>query len=597
MRILLLWQSLEAAGEDLDPERVSHNLQRVFSPLFNRPPKATVRRNPAMGMVFLELPVRGWKPPFFEEDEQTWAVAVEYPIDARPALEADGRHVRQEAVLPALCRGLQDNPARLLRDMAPPFSLVWASKQTGETFVQNDGLGQAQLFEYQDSRLWAMTNKMFALKALGIELELEPEDWAARWTLPWFPFDRTGYRRGRFLGPGTQVRLDSQGVARTTHDVLAEWVNPGNLSQADCLELARCSLLRHIRAAMPLWEKPTAGLTGGWDTRAVVALLRASGVEFSARVKGHPEHYDVIIASELAKIAGFDLRVQDYPGLPADNTDDCRRCISRALLWQAGYMETGQHKEFLVHQGHLNGFVNIMGQHGEIGRARFATRIEAKKFREEEYQEQLIIKLIGNMPSFTRRKFPERVREFVREAYRRADRYGLIGLARLDFFYLCEGNRRWASGSLNSQPGVVITPFLNPGYIRATFGYVGHGKEANPFHRHIIAAYAPEWLTAPYVRDLRRASLREKRFSPPPRSEGEAAVAESWRQRTGTRNYDPVLYWKEIGAPIIREALAEGGFWTEIFDPDLTEQQWHTAPDHLAIVHLLPQVLGGRLPS
>lgn len=65
----------------------------------------------------------------------------------------------------------------------------------------------------------------------------------------------------------------------------------------------------------------------------------------------------------------------------------------------------------------------------------------------------------------------------------------------------------------------------------------------------------------------------------------------TWRQSTGTTHYDHLLYWKEVGQPIIREALAEGGFWSEIFDPELTEQQWQASPDVLAVMHLLPLVL------
>lgn len=594
MRIVLLWHHLKGAREDLDPERVSQNLEAVFSPLIDRLPTATIRRNSAMRMVFLELPVRGWRPPFFEEDEQTWALALEYPIDGRVVLEANDIPVSRDAFLPILCRNLQSTPALLLRDMAPPFSLVWASKQSGETFVQNDGLGQAQLFEYRDSRLWAFTNKLFALKALGIELELELEDWAARCTLGRFPLDRTGYKRTRLLEPGSQVRLSSVGVSGTRHDVLAEWVNPGPLSQADCLELARDSLLRQIKAAMPLWEKPTAGLTGGWDTRAVVASLRFLGAEFSARVRGQPARYDVIIASELAKIAGFDLRVQQYPGFPPESAEDCKRSILLALLWQAGYMVTGQHKEFLPNRGRLQSFVNIMGQHGEIGRGFYAWMIQATTLRVDQYEEHLVQKLIGRMPPFMRPLFQEPVREFIQEAYREAGRYGHAGLAKLDVCFLREGNRRGLSGSLNAQPGVVFAPFLNPDFIRATFGYQSHGKEHNPFHRHIIAAHAPDWVNVPYVRDLHRASRTERKLDRLEPARGEAVPPSSWRQCTGTANYDNRLYWNTVGAPIIREALAEGGFWTELFDPELAKEQWETAPDRLAMVHLLSKALEGE---
>jgi hypothetical protein len=46
-----------------------------------------------------------------------------------------------------------------------------------------------------------------------------------------------------------------------------------------------------------------------------------------------------------------------------------------------------------------------------------------------------------------------------------------------------------------------------------------------------------------------------------------------------------------VGKPIIDEALAQGGFWTEVFDPDLGQKEWHIAPNDLAMLYLMPQVL------
>src|SRR5882724_2274928 len=119
-------------------------------------------------LVLLELPVVGWKPAFCREDEETWALAPDYPINARSALAMKGTSVDDDGVLPALGRELQAAPAALLEELVPPFSLVWSSKRMGQTFVQTDGLGQSQLFEFQDGRLWALSNKILAFRALGV---------------------------------------------------------------------------------------------------------------------------------------------------------------------------------------------------------------------------------------------------------------------------------------------------------------------------------------------------------------------------------------------------------------------------------------------
>jgi len=199
VRIFLLWRRIGASGPPFDPQGVGSDLQKLFSPLFRAPFMTKTMQNSSASLVLLELPVVGWKPAFYEEDAETWAVAPDYPINARSALAMRGTSVDDDGVLPALGRELRAAPAALLQELAPPFSLVWSSKRTGQTFVQTDGLGQSQLFEFQDGRLWALSNKILAFRALGVALEPESEQWAVRATLGWFPLEMTGYKRIRFL--------------------------------------------------------------------------------------------------------------------------------------------------------------------------------------------------------------------------------------------------------------------------------------------------------------------------------------------------------------------------------------------------------------
>ena len=599
MKVFLLWHRNGDFGQDLDPYRVASSLQKQFSPLFSCAPTVRIRENAAAAFVCLELPVRGWKPTFFQEDARTWACAVDYPIDARPVLQANGIVFEEDYVLPALGRALRGNPAPFIREMAPPFSMLWGSKDTAEMFVQNDGLGQSQLFEYQDGRFWAITNKIVALKALGVSLELDYEQWAVRTALSWFPSNLTGFKKLRFLDPSTQLHLNQNGVHRTTCDILSEWVNPDDLSLEECRELARCSLIDQIKAAMPLWEKPSAGLTGGWDSRAVIGTLRTLSADFTVRVKGQPEKFDVPIASELAKIAGLDLEIRTSYGLPPEDADDCKRCISLALLWQMGYMWSEEHKSFLWEKRCLDGGqVNIMGQHGEIGRGTYEKAIRAWEVTEEQYEELLVQLLTKDMPSFMRTGLRERVYEIVREAYRFTGKYGCTGPARLDLFRLYERTRRRNSGSLNSQTGLVFAPFLNPNYIRATFAYRRQGgafydfkEQLNPFHRHIIATNAPDWANVTYADVLEGREKKRRIKEALAMPQREPVSVGNWKQSNGKDYYNFGLYWKVVGKPIIDAAISQGGFWTEVFDPLLAEKEWHNAPDDLAMLHLIPQVL------
>src|SRR5688500_1218448 len=105
------------------------------------------------------------------------------------------------------------------------------------------------------------------------------------------------------------------------------------------------------------------------------------------------------------------------------------------------------------------------------------------------------------MPAFLRPGLKDAVRETVYSAYRAGERYGLEGLGRVDFFCLNEFTRRKGAEVHAWQARAVIAPFLNPGFIRAVFGYPAR-RESNVFHRHIIAANAPDWVGVPFNDEL-----------------------------------------------------------------------------------------------
>jgi hypothetical protein len=556
---------------------VCQKLQKLFFPVFNTELKTQILEDPMFSLVFLHLPVKGWKPPFFEDDHQTWAAAVDYPLNIHSTVRDQGKQFEQP-ILPVLARALEKDPVPFLKSLAPPFSLIWRSKERSEFFVANDGLGQSQLFEYNNGHCWALTNKIAAFSALDLPLVPLPGEWAVRSTLGWFPLNMTGFKHIQFVGPATQFRLNAEGIHKTNFEILDEWLKDHNLSSEECLELARESLLHQIRSVQPHWEKPSVGLSGGWDSRAVVSSLLYLNVDFAARVRGLPERVDVEVAKNLAQIAGFPLKHNATGGLPPDDLDMCRRSILLSLRWQAGYMVTHKHKSFLAEKPYLDGGrVNVMGQHGEIGRGYYYKTIKGSRLTGEQYEENLLKKLLQNTPPFIRKEHHNFISDVIRESYHQADGYDLSDVSRLDFFYLYERTRRWASGSLSSQTGLVFAPFLNPDYIRAVFAYEVSPKQDNPFHTYIITRNAPQWINVPFARDLKTGE------SP--------ADATTWKIPLRHASYDSNLYWQTVGKRLITETLSEEGIWTEVFDPNLTREQWQVAPDALMMLSLLPQAI------
>jgi len=610
MLTFVVWKSKRAGerADGLDPDRVGERLRSVFSPVFEGPPAAVVRSAGSAHLAFLELPIKGWRPGYFASDGKSWALAGDYPLNARTVLASRGIPTSMSETLPTLGAALERDPEPLLKDLTPPFSLIWSPAPAGgrdegagrATYIHNDGLGQAQLFAYEDDEIWAVTNRIFALEAVGVTLEPDAEAWAARFAISWFPLDLTGYKNVRLLAPGTRVRLDDLGVHESRHDVISDWVHPPARSREDCLELGLHSLRSIFEESMQHWECPTVGLSGGWDSRALTSILRSLDAEVSLRVRGSPGRYDVMISTELARIADLHVRVKNEGGYPPEDTAGMRRSISQALVWQGGHMSIPKHKTFLARKDYLDGgVVNVMGQHGGFGKADFAVKTGAADLDPSQYENRLVEVVLKKMPPFMRPEMQDRVRDLVVQSYRQADSYGVEGLARLHFYFMYEYTRRWASATLSSQPGLVIAPYLSPDFIRACYGFPLEEIPVKPFHSYITGKLAPDWSDVLYEDQVTDEDVESGRLQPVKLKSRKRRVHEQtkWKVPRKHKKFSTSLYWRTIGEPLIAEAFEQGGFWTAIMDRDLARKTWDerpgkVAPDAIAIGHVLPSVIG-----
>ncbi|NOT30807.1 MAG: hypothetical protein HOP15_10215 [Planctomycetes bacterium] len=606
MKTFLLWRARDGAPE-LAPALVGERLAALYAPILEPGATLTTRSVGDVHLAWIELPVLGFHAPFFEQDEHGWAFAPDYPLNARRLLRAREALPKNDgSVLVRLACELERQRETLLRDLIPPAALIWSRARSDEVRVQNDGLGQAQLYEHEGRGPWALTNRPCALRALGIMLEPVALDWATRFTTHWFPQHTSGFAGISMLAGGTQLRLTRAGIERSRFDPLGEWVHPPARSREDNLELGRHALLNHLSDAMELWEKPSVGLSGGWDSRCVAACLRVLGADFELRVRGQETHFDVLISAELARMAGLPHRIKSEGGIPSATVAGLRASLAKALLWQAGNYTTLKHKNFLAKAGKDRldgGVVNVMGQHAGIGKADFAKKIRAWEHPEGRFEEHLLAELMADAPPILRPELRDAVRETLRASYRAARDYGLAGRGPLHFFFLNEYTRRWGSATAAGQTGLVVTPFLTPDFIRACYGMPEAELVEKPMHRYITGLHAPDWAAYPYTDQATEDDLRSGLIPPVevPREEGEAAEQDlpRWRQTARHRKFHYKYYWKDVGLPLLEEAFAQPGFWSELFDPDMAREQWKTckgAADLLAISHLLPQVLAGKLP-
>ena len=273
-----------------------------------------------------------------------------------------------------------------------------------------------------------------------------------------------------------------------------------------------------------------------------------------------------------------------------------------ALRWQSGQMEPKKHKTFLSRKPHLpTGVVNVMGQHAGLGKADFVVKIAAWELREAAYEDALVDKLSAGMEARLHPARREHVREAIRAAYRQADAVGLAdGHARLHYFFLYEYTRRWGSVATASQPGVVVTPYLNPGFIRAAYAYPQPDIRHRPFHKHLHATYCQDWAHVPLEDQATEEDVKAGRIRPVelPKKKGEFHKEEKWKKGRRYGKFSNFRYWRDVARPLLEGARGAGGFWAEVLDPALASGDWEhdtfrKVADPLVVTHLAADEVAG----
>jgi hypothetical protein len=580
----------------IEPKRVAKRLTEVFDPLFQDLPKPVILTTDSATLIYLNPSVRGWKTPHFQESHDTWALAPQYPIDAGRVLASRDIKVPDRKVLPALGKALVRDTRAVLRELSPRFLLIWGDKDRDEIRLQTDGLGYSELYHYESKGLWAYTNKIFALKALDIALELEIKQWGVRWALRYFPLDLTGYKSIKFVKSASQIVIRGSRPVHQTTDVLSDWLNRDALVGLDAPELARNSLHEYIGAFLPQASRFQLSLTGGWDTRTVVAAFRAKHSNLRCSVSGLPGRADVVIAKQLAAISGIDLHSRGIGVLPSSTIKDCRESIRKAIVWQAGYRTVDKHKMFQSH-GHRFGRSSVVvgGYFGGVFKSYLLRRGKIGATGEGATLDALVTLMLKHRNRYQSRRQQQFNLEVVEQACRQVWRTGGdIGLSEAEnwnLYNMLERCRRREAHSVFAKHAFIFTPLLNPGFIRAYFASTLPMNLDLALNRHILRTDAPDWEQIPFAGSAEPHGLL---FHPSEDSEGsleDVGEIGDWRLPTSRRNYSPDDYWREVGKELFEEATERDGPWRTIFDLKKVRKRWQKNADAIVVSHILAEEL------
>jgi hypothetical protein len=584
MQLLLAWHKSGILSET-NTDRTTQRLIKDALPIFEPEPETQSFECSCAALIYAELPVEGWTTPFLHTNESAVNLSLQYPLNLNAvAKDLNLSNIPGTHTLAAVCGAIDAHAKTLIECLDPPYSLLRFNRKSEHLTILQDGLGMNPLYVYEDGETWAVTNRIFALRALNLLLIPVIEEWAVRFLIGWIPLDGTGFQRIRQAAPGEHFRLDSNGIKSKRYNALQHWVTPTTppTSHEEICDRAAKGVQDRIHSIAPHWETPRFGLSGGYDSRALAAAFMAAGEPMRPFVGNWTGQRDVEIAVQLAELAGLEINVRGKakknPKTRKNHSPDeqngedpleiFERGVRVALLWQAGQ------GEFLNNFGYdhiRGGIIDIRGQHGEIGRGYYNRRLAFPPENDAECLRRLKVSLVNHRAfSLMHKEIRYAAMDLLNRAWNHGKNYVESPHELLDFFYLYERTRRWSPTLLGQRTGLVVSPLLNVDFIHSSFQLKSLEKINAPFHRKIIDQGAPIWRDVPFLSELKQnetidefnasGSLRDLKW----RLRGLLSARRRAKQpeRRG-------VFWAGEGKPLLEEAITNGGLWCEIWNPKL----------------------------
>ena len=296
------------------------------------------------------------------------------------------------------------------------------------------------------------------------------------------------------LGPGGYAVFDHGTPVRSS--LHKRWVPSFEPSTP---ERAIGTLERFVRCALTQRDKPSLGLSGGLDSRFLLALFsHLSKDGFSTHTFGDCCDPDLQIAHRIAMALGFP-HLQFNEPLPPVPT-----CLSglKSFLTQGALAEPASSYLKLRYYSRLRAIGNFMvdGGFGEIARRKFFNRLV--RFGKRALLKRNLVRLVRLVNSPRADIFSPEVNSLLedgalRELEQTLDELpevGKIGLENLaDLLaisarlpnYVCHEQGRIDSEVLN------FMPFLQPSYLSEVFGLPVEVRSGGGLHKTFIRAFTP----------------------------------------------------------------------------------------------------------
>lgn len=394
-----------------------------------------------------------------------------------------------------LRRYLETDAQRLGRELEGFFVLVVGDARTHEVVVITDIIGSCHCFERSLGNGIALSGSSLLLAALGdIHLDLAA---CQEFVYTGIIYeDRTFYKEVRKLGPASVFRF-AEGAKRSEErywratEVKSESL--GGDSAVDALWQGMTRAAKRVHALQP---NSVCDLTGGYDSRALVAAFLGAGVRCPTAVFGDAKSADVRISQALAQRLGLpNLHSEPMKQISFDQVLACLPLTDG----EYDLINYAQIRE--IHQGLSAQFgISINGSFGEVARGywwellfpRIGARgpLDAHKLAARRYAAQRFDASI--FPAGERLDLTEHFAGVIERT--NAGLSDLPNTFQMDHAYLMMRMQRWQGriASSTNQIWPCLSPFMFRSVVETMLGTRAMLRWRGLMIRKMLARFAPQ---------------------------------------------------------------------------------------------------------
>lgn len=389
------------------------------------------------------------------------------------------------------------------------FCAARVDLRAGTVEVMMDTLGFVPVYIGRDRDGFVISNSAAVVASLLGLSSPDPLGVSTFVGLGWAASDRTTVAGVNILCGGALHRVAADGLETK------RWFGPAQLASratrrapltVEALADSLVDLTRRATEGMPRVE---SALTGGRDSRMLLALLRAAGRDAQYFTAGPEDMPDVYIARELAARFGLnhDVTRPDAESADLDWTDGAARFM-RQNEGLTSLLQIGDYIDLSTHRAPLG--VKLGGMGGEIGRAgtgdltAFATNLPVLR-RSMPFQRRLLEMKTHNEGGLITPAARAEVNAYLRRFYDERIEEGWRRPELQESFYVFERMGRWASTTTRRTAGTddAFSPLLARAFLDYCLSLSPAERYLEAAHYRLMGALSPELREHRYERPFR----------------------------------------------------------------------------------------------